>query len=177
MLASSGGPPLLWGMVEKFAARDTLTARRLVTPWCVRSFVSPVRGLLLVSNRFAARLRSGLRVLAFLLAAIVCLARSDAFVQTPAQTAAQKPAHPPALAPAQSPAKNAAPAQTTATAPPVDAASVMQFLDQTIAWYHQLGAQQKLVADANDDVYVSADHQMADEVVRLVFQFARTQAE
>ena len=177
MLASSGGPPLLWGMVEKFVARDTLTTRRLVTPWCVLSFVSPVRGLLLGSNRFAALLRPGLRVLAFLLATMVCLARSDAFVHTLAQTAAQKPAQPPALAPAQSPDKNAAPAQTTATAPPVDAARVVQFLDQTLAWYHQLGVQQKLVADANDDVYVNADRQMADEVVRLVFQFARVQAE
>ena len=54
---------------------------------------------------------------------------------------------------------------------------MVQFLDQTIAWYHQLGAQQQLVSDANDDVYVSADRQMANEVVRLAFQFARTQAE
>lgn len=163
-------------MVEKFAARGTLTTRRLVTPWRVRqcgSFVSPVRGLLLVSNRLPARLRNGLRVLTFLLAAMVCLARSDAFAQMPAQTTAQKPAQTPALAPA----KNAAPAQTTATSPTVDAARVVQFLDQTIAWYQQLGAQQKLVADANDDVYVNADRQMANEVVRLVFQFARTQAE
>jgi small-conductance mechanosensitive channel len=53
---------------------------------------------------------------------------------------------------------------------------VVQFLDHTIAWYHQLGAQQKLVSDANDAVYVSADRQMANEVVRLAFQFARTQA-
>ena len=52
---------------------------------------------------------------------------------------------------------------------------MIQFLDQTIAWYHQLGAQQQLVADANDAVYVSADRQMAAEVVRLAFQFARAQ--
>ena len=135
--------------------------------------MSPVRGLLFVSNRFAARLRPGLRVIAFLLAAMVCMAGPDAFAQTPAQPLRKGPLK----RLRSSPAKNAAPAPTTAIAAPVDAARVVQFLDQTIAWYHQLGAQQQLVADANDDVYVSADRQMANEVVRLAFQFARTQAE
>ena len=175
MLASPGGPPLRWRVPEKFAARGNLTARRLVTPWRVRqcgSFRSPVRGLLFVSNRFAVRLRPGLRVIAFLSAAMVCMAGPDAFAQTSAQTLAQRPAQ----TPAQPAAKNAAPAQTTAIAAPVDAARVVQFLDQTVAWYHQLGAQQRLVSDANDDVYVSADRQVANEVVRLAFQFARTAA-
>ncbi len=100
---------------------------------------------------------------------MVCMAGPDAFAQTSSQTPAQTPAQPPA--------KNVAPAKTTAIAAPVDAARVVQFLDQTIAWYRQLGAQQQLVSDANDDVYVSADRQLANEVVRLAFQFARTQAE
>jgi len=150
--------------------------RRLVTPWRVRrwvSFLSPVRSLLFVSHRFVARPRPGLRVIAFFSVAMVCMAGPDAFAQTSAQTPAPRPAQ----TPAQSPAKNAAPAQTTAIAASVDAARVVQFLDQTIAWYHQLGAQQQLVSDANDAVYVSADHQMANEVVRLAFRFARTQAE
>jgi small-conductance mechanosensitive channel len=88
------------------------------------------------------------------------------------------PAH--ADAPAQSPAQpiatKAAPAQLTDIAAPVDAARVLEFLDQTITWYHQLGAQQQLVANANDEVYVSADRQLANEVVRLAFQFARSAA-
>lgn len=129
------------------------------------SFLSPVRRMLLVSNRFVAGLRPGLGVIAFLSVAMVCVAGHNVFAQTSAQT------------PEQAPAKNAASAQTTAIAAPVDAGRVVQLLDQTIAWYHQLGAQQQLVSDANDAVYVSADHQMANEVVRLAFQFARTQAE
>ncbi|HWY61715.1 MAG TPA: mechanosensitive ion channel domain-containing protein [Rhizomicrobium sp.] len=133
----------------------------------------PVRGLLFVTNRFAARLRSGFRVIAFLSAAMVYMAGQDAFAQTSAQIPAQRPAQ----TSAQPPAKNAAPAQTTVVAAPVDAARVVQFLNQTIAWYHQFGAQQRLVSDANDDVYFSADRQMANEVVRLAFQYARTQAE
>jgi small-conductance mechanosensitive channel len=134
-----------------------------------------VRGFLFVSNRFGARLRSGLRVIvfwafwAFWSAAMACMAGSDALAQTPAQTPAQRPA----VSAAPSPAPNAAPVQTTAITAPVDAARVVQFLDQTIAWYQQLGAQQQLVSDANDAVYVSADRQMANEVVRLAFQFAR----
>src|ERR1700683_1676188 len=102
---------------------------------------------------------------------MVGMAGPDLFAQTSTQTPARKPAQ----TAAQSPAKNAAPAQTTAIAAPVDAARVVQFLDQTIAWYHQLGAQQQLVSNANDDVYVSADRQMANDVVRLAFQFARAQ--
>jgi small-conductance mechanosensitive channel len=156
------------------AARGNSTARRLVTWWRVRrggSFLSPVQGLLFVSNRFAGRLRPGLRAIAVLSAAMVCMAGPDAFAQTSTQTPTQRPAQ----TPAQSPAKNATPAQ--AIAAPVDAARVVQFLDQTIVWYHQLGAQQRLVTDANDDVHVNADRQMANEVVRLAFQFARTQAE
>ena len=162
-------------MPDKFAARGNLTAKRLVTPWRVRhcgSFLSSIRGLLFVSNRFATRLRPGLRIIAFLSAAIVCMAGPNAFAQTSAQTPAQRPAQ----MSAQSPAENAAPAQTVATTVPVDTTRVVQFLDQTIAWYHQFGAQQRLVSDANDDVYVSADRQMANEVVRLAFQYARTQA-
>jgi hypothetical protein len=110
-------------------------------------------------------------MIAFWSAAMVCMAGPDSF----AQTSAQPPARRPAQTPAQSSAKNAVPAQTTAIAAPVDAARVVQFLDQTIAWYHQLGAQQQLVSDANDAVYVSGDRQMADSVLRLAFQFARAQ--
>lgn len=63
----------------------------------------------------------------------------------------------------------------SASAP--DPARIVEFLDQTIAWYRQLGGQQRLVSDANDAVFVSSDRQIAEQVVRLVFQFARAEAE
>ena len=69
----------------------------------------------------------------------------------------------------------AGPRPIAQTSGAVDAARVVQFLDQTIGWYHQLGAQEQLVSDANDAVYVTADRQMANAVVRLAFQFARAQ--
>lgn len=64
-------------------------------------------------------------------------------------------------------------AQTQSSA--VEPSRIVQFLNQTIAWYHQLGTQQRLISDANDAIFVSGDKQTADEVVRLVFQFARTE--
>jgi small-conductance mechanosensitive channel len=106
----------------------------------------------------------------FLLAAILCTANVHVFAQTLAQTPTRSSTQ-------TAPAKNAAPAQSTNAVATVDAARVVQFLDQTIAWYRQLGTQRQLVSDANDAVYVSADSQMTNEVVRLAFQFARTQAE
>src|SRR5690348_14425108 len=52
----------------------------------------------------------------------------------------------PAQSPAQPVATKAASVQLKDIAAPVDAARVVEFLDQTISWYHQLGAQQQLVA-------------------------------
>jgi len=100
---------------------------------------------------------------------MVCVAGLEAFAQASAQTPVQTPA--------QSPVENAAATRITAVTAPADAARVVQFLDQTIAWYQQFGVQEQLVSSANDDVYVSADRQMANEVVRLAFQYARAQAE
>jgi small-conductance mechanosensitive channel len=58
-----------------------------------------------------------------------------------------------------------------------DPARIVQFLDQAISWYRQLGAQQQLVTGANDAVYMSANRQMADQVVRLALQFAYAEEE
>src|SRR6185437_15154259 len=171
LLASPDGPPLRWGVPEKFATRGNFTARRLVTPRRAqqsRNFSSPVPSVLFSYNRFA-RLRAQLPVIAFLSAAMVCVAGLEAFAQASAQTPVQTPA--------QSPVENAAATRITAVTAPADAARVVQFLDQTIAWYQQFGVQEQLVSSANDDVYVSADRQMANEVVRLAFQYARAQAE
>lgn len=124
-----------------------------------------------MSDRFAGRVRPGLPVRVFLCAAVVCVAGLHPL----AQTAAQTPAQGAASAPTHASPTNPTPAQTTAIAAPVDASRVVQFLNQTIAWYQQLGLQYQLVSDANDAVYVSANRQMANEVVRLAFQFARAQ--
>jgi hypothetical protein len=67
------------------------------------------------------------------------------------------------------------PQETSGTA--ADPARIIQFLDQTIDWYRQLGAQQLLISDANDAVFVSDNRQMADQMVRVAFEFARAEAD
>src|SRR5262249_14085480 len=68
-------------------------------------------------------------------------------------------------------------ATAAAAAPaPTDPAQIIHFLDQVIAWHRQLGAQEQIVSDVNDSVYVSSNRQMAGDIVRLAFQFARTKA-
>jgi small-conductance mechanosensitive channel len=81
----------------------------------------------------------------------------------------------------QNPTQDAPTPPTTATAAaaalaPTDPAQIIHFVDQVIAWHRQLGAQEQIVSDVNDSVYVSSNRQMAGEIVRLAFQFARTQA-
>ncbi len=113
-------------------------------------------------NRFSVRVRRGLGTIAFVSAAMLCMSGAEALAQAAAQAPAQS---------AQTPAQPAA-----ANTAELDAARVVEFLNQTIAWYRQIAAQQQLVANANDDVYVSADRQLAIQVVRLAFQFARAAA-
>ena len=54
---------------------------------------------------------------------------------------------------------------------------VIAFLNQTIVWYHQLGSQQELVDEPNDAIFLNDNRQIADQVVRLSFEYARLQAQ
>jgi small-conductance mechanosensitive channel len=65
-------------------------------------------------------------------------------------------------------------AETQATARPED---VIAFVNQTIVWYRQLANQQQLVSQPSDAVFLNDDRQIAEQVVRLSFDFARTQAQ
>jgi small-conductance mechanosensitive channel len=63
-----------------------------------------------------------------------------------------------------------------ALAAPPGPPDVVQFLQQTIAWYRQLTVEQQMVADPNDAMVVNDNQQIADQVVQLAFDFARTSA-
>jgi small-conductance mechanosensitive channel len=54
---------------------------------------------------------------------------------------------------------------------------VIQFLDQTIGWYRQLAVQQQIATEPDDLVAVYDNRQIADQVVRLAFDFARVEAD
>lgn len=55
--------------------------------------------------------------------------------------------------------------------------SIISFLNQTVMWYRQSLAQQRLVSEPNDILSYNDDHQIALEVVQDAFDFARIRAQ
>ena len=60
----------------------------------------------------------------------------------------------------------------TASARP---SGIIDFLEQTIAWYRQLAVEHQLATEPNDVTVVRDNQQIADQVVQLAFEFARAQ--
>ena len=58
-----------------------------------------------------------------------------------------------------------------------DAQSVVSYLNQTIVWYRQLTVQQEAATEPSDAVFLNQNRQLADQVVRLSFDFARADAQ
>ena len=56
-------------------------------------------------------------------------------------------------------------------------ADVIQFLNQTIGWYRQLSRERDIVEEPSDLLVISDNKQLADQVVRLAFDYARAQAQ
>lgn len=54
---------------------------------------------------------------------------------------------------------------------------IIAFLNQTILWYRQLTVQQQLATEPSDVLFLNDNRQLADETVRLAFDFARAQAQ
>lgn len=120
-------------------------------------------------------------------ASILCAGGVHAAQPAAAPTAAAPSAATPAAAP--SGAATSAPAATPATpAPPAAAApnprvsvltaeQVIQILDETVDWYRTLGTQQQNATQPSDLLILFANRQTADEVVALVFDIARANAE
>jgi small-conductance mechanosensitive channel len=70
-------------------------------------------------------------------------------------------------------ASNVAPARTTASG----SEEIIPFLNQTIGWSRQLSAQQQFVSEPSDAMFFNDSRQVADQVVRLAFDFARARAQ
>jgi small-conductance mechanosensitive channel len=71
-------------------------------------------------------------------------------------------------------------AQTGPTTPAQTALSgeeIVSFLNQTIVWSRQVSAEQQLVTEPSDTLFLNDSRQTADQVVRLAFDFARAQAQ
>jgi small-conductance mechanosensitive channel len=65
--------------------------------------------------------------------------------------------------------------QSAATA--ADATNIIQFLNQTIGWYRQLDVERQMATEPNDVMVVNENSQIADQIVRLAFDFARAETE
>jgi small-conductance mechanosensitive channel len=65
-------------------------------------------------------------------------------------------------------------AQPAAAESPGD---IISFLNQTIVWSRQLTAEQKLVDEPSDALFLNDNRQLANQVVRLAFEYARARAQ
>jgi small-conductance mechanosensitive channel len=64
-----------------------------------------------------------------------------------------------------------------ASSQPISGSQVIQFLNQTIKWYRHLSAEQRIASEPDDQMVVYNNRQVADQVVRLSFDFARAEAD
>src|ERR1044071_7025576 len=68
---------------------------------------------------------------------------------------------------------NSAASDTTAS----NGEEIIPFLNQTIEWYRQITIQQQLATEPSDVLFLNDNRQIADQVVRLSFDFARARAQ
>jgi small-conductance mechanosensitive channel len=64
--------------------------------------------------------------------------------------------------------------------PPIatpDPAQIIQFLGRTIEWYRQLSIEQQIATEPGDQIVVNDNREIADQAVRLSFDFARANAD
>jgi len=57
-----------------------------------------------------------------------------------------------------------------------DPQQVIAYLNNSIDWYRQLATEEENTTDATDTLFVNDDRQMASQIVRLAFDFARAAA-
>lgn len=57
------------------------------------------------------------------------------------------------------------------------AQSAAQFLNQTVTWYRRVAMEREIASTASDAVFVNDNARVGDQVVRLVFEFARSEVQ
>jgi small-conductance mechanosensitive channel len=107
-------------------------------------------------------LRSSTRLRYFARAILILLLASAGLCQSPSSAAPSQPT-------------SGMQAQPNAGPPAQDGGQIVQFLSQTVSWYRQLAVEQQLATEPSDLSYLQEDRQVADEVVRLAFQYARAE--
>src|SRR5947209_3973322 len=54
---------------------------------------------------------------------------------------------------------------------------IVAFLNQSIDWHRRIGAEEQIASDASDESFLDDDKQIAVQVLRLSFDFARAAAQ
>ena len=57
------------------------------------------------------------------------------------------------------------------------AQNVAEFLNQTVTWYHRINAEREIASTPSDAVFVNDNAQVGEQVVRLAFDFARSEVQ
>jgi hypothetical protein len=68
-------------------------------------------------------------------------------------------------------------AQETQTGSTGGSEEIIPFLNQNIVWHRELSAQQQLASEPSDVLFLNDNRQIADQAVRLAFEFARARAQ
>ena len=106
---------------------------------------------------------------------------APAFAQSPkpaadTQTGSAAPTVLVTAAPQPASASSPASRTTSAAASPPDAQTVISYLSDVIRWYGHLSVEAQLVRDPDETLFFADDRQVAGEVLRLAFDYARKQA-
>ena len=64
-----------------------------------------------------------------------------------------------------------------APAKPTSGEELISFLNHNILWYRQLTVQQQLATEPSDVLFLNDNRQLADQIVRLSFDYARNEAQ
>jgi small-conductance mechanosensitive channel len=59
----------------------------------------------------------------------------------------------------------------------LDASRIVPFLDQTLTWYRQMAVDEQIANDPSELTMVSDNRQLAQQIVKLSFDFARAEAD
>lgn len=90
-----------------------------------------------------------------------------------AQTASASAA---AATPQPAAALSLVPVNASAAAQSPHAQAVISYLSDVINWYRHLGVEAQLVRDPDETLFFADDRQVAGEILRLAFEYARAQA-
>jgi len=110
--------------------------------------------------------------------AIAAVLGATALAQSPQPTTISPNAPSVVVTAAPKPAAASSPASlhVAAAAAPPDAQAVISYLSSVINWYGHLSTEAQLVRDPDETLFFADDRQVAGEVLRLGFDYARAQA-